>query len=106
MSQIMHEQDPEGFAKREPAAKKIHREPKHPIGINDRWAGDGHDKLYSIGFPIWAIVDDGTSKWLGAWVVPSNRMGIIVAYCFLKLVEEKGGKVVSYFSHARLHAQR
>ena len=24
----------------------------------------GHDKLYDFGFPIWAIVDNATSKWL------------------------------------------
>lgn len=88
----MYDYKPEGFAKREPSAKKIHREPKYPIGINDRWSADGHDKLYAIGFPIWAVVDDATGNWLGAWVVPSNRLGIIVAYCYLILVAEKGGK--------------
>ncbi|OCH84308.1 hypothetical protein OBBRIDRAFT_808335 [Obba rivulosa] len=88
---VMHDYDADAFALRDPTAKKIRRDPKHPIGIHERWAGDGHDKLYKISFPIWGVVDDATSKWLGGWVVPSNRMGEIVAYLFLCLVEEYGG---------------
>lgn len=91
VSDIMHTHDPDGFELRDPTGKKIIRVAKHPIGIHERWSADGHDKLYGIGFPIWAIVDDATSKWLGAWIVPSNRQGVIVAYCFLCLVEEYGG---------------
>ena len=83
----MHEFKAEGFDHCEPRAWKILHIAKNPVGIHEHWAGDGHDKLYSIGFPIWAIVDDATSKWLGAWVVPSNRMGNIVGY----LVEKYGG---------------
>ena len=88
----MHTHDPEGFDRREPTAKKIHRIPKVPIGINERWAGDGHDKLYKIGFPIWAVVDDATSKYLDGWVVPNNRLGTVIGYLFLCLVEKYGGK--------------
>lgn len=84
--------DPEGMKARDPHSKKIPRSSKHPIGIHERWAGDGHDKLYGIGFPIWGVVDDATGKWLRAWVLPSNRLGMIIAYCFLCLVEEYGGK--------------
>jgi hypothetical protein len=91
VSEIMHAHEPEGFEKRDPTAKKIFRVPKVPIGIHERWAGDGHDKLYKIGFPIWAIVDDATGKWLGAWVVPSNRLNVIVAYLFLCVAEEYEG---------------
>lgn len=87
----MHEQDPEGFNLRHPTTKKIRRFPKHPIGINERWAGDGHDKLNKIGIAIWGVVDDATSKWLGAWVVPNNRLGVVVAYLALTLIEEMGG---------------
>lgn len=93
----MHEQDPEGFEFRSPAAKKIQRFPKYPIGINEKWAGDGHDKLNKIGIMIWAVVDDATSKWLGAWVVPNNRLGVVVAYLALSLIEEMGGPcLISY----------
>ena len=91
ISDIMHVQDSDGFSLREPTAKKIPRTAKNPIGIHERWSGDGHDKLYSIGFPIWAVVDDATSKWLGAWVVPSNRLGVIIGYLYLCLVEHYGG---------------
>jgi len=94
VSEVMHLYAPEGFEAREPGAKRILRVAKAPIGIHERWSADGHDKLYSIGFPIWAVVDDATGKWLGAWVVPSNRVGSIVAYLFLELVEKyKGGRL-------------
>ncbi|KAJ7586451.1 hypothetical protein C8J56DRAFT_828296 [Mycena floridula] len=91
VSEIMHTHAPEAFDAREPTAKKTFRVPKNPIGIHHRWAGDGHDKLYKVGFPIWAVVDDATGKYLGGWVVPSNRMGEIVGYLFLCLVEKYGG---------------
>ena len=93
----------EGFSKWDPTAKRIHREPKVPLGINERWSADGHDKLYGIGFAIWAIVDDGTGRWLDVWVVPSNRMGRTIAYLFLCTVEDAGGESLlinckNYFS--------
>lgn len=88
--------DSKGFDKRDPTSKKIHREPKVPIGINERWSADGHDKLYGIGFPVWAIVDDATGRWLDAWVVPSNRMGGVVLYLFLCAVEDVGGMSSQY----------
>jgi hypothetical protein len=84
----MHTHDREEFDLHEPTAKRLFRVPKVPIGIHKRWAGDGHDKLYEIGFPIWAVVDDATSKWLDAWVVPSNRLNEIISYLFLCLVEK------------------
>lgn len=92
ISDIMHIYAPDGFEKREPGSKHILRFKKAPIGIHERWAADGHDKLYSIGFPIWAIVDDATGKWLGAWVVPSNRLGNIIAYLFVMTVERFKGQ--------------
>ncbi|KAF8714409.1 hypothetical protein AX14_012714 [Amanita brunnescens Koide BX004] len=91
VSDIMHTHDLDGFAKRDPTAKRIHREPKVPLGINERWSADGHDKLNGIGFPVWAIVDDAVGKWLGIWVVPSNRLGNIIAYLYLEAVENAGG---------------
>jgi hypothetical protein len=36
----------------EPTVKKLFQVPKFPIRIHERWAGDGHDKLYKIGFPV------------------------------------------------------
>lgn len=94
---IMKLHFPEGFTRRHPESKKIMRTPKNPVGIHERWSADGHDKLYSIGFPVWAVVDDATGRWLGAWVVPSNRMMRIVAYLFLSLVEEYQGKYLVIF---------
>ena len=88
----MHLHDPEAFNDRDPYGKCIQWFPKHPIGIHERWSGDGHDKLYRIGFPIWAMVDDATSKWLDAWIVPSNHMGEVIGYLFLSLVEKFSGR--------------
>ena len=92
VAKTMETHDAAGFAKRNPSAKRIHREPKVPLGVNERWSADGHDKLYGIGFPIWAIVDDATGRWLNVWVVPSNRMGRTIAYLFLCAVEDAGGE--------------
>ena len=95
VSEVMHVHDNDGFNKRDPTSKKIFRSPRVPLGIHEQWSGDGHDKLYSISFPIWAIVESGSSKWLGAWVVPSNRTANTVAYLFLCLVEKLGGSLFS-----------
>jgi len=54
----MHVHAAEGFDLQESMVKKILRTPKVPIGIHERWSGDGHDKLYSIGFLVWSVVDD------------------------------------------------
>jgi hypothetical protein len=91
VSNIMHLHFPDGFLLRDPTLKTIKQVQKAPLGIHGRWSADGHDKLYRIGFPIWAVVDDATGKWLGAWVVPSNHNANIVAYLFLCLVEKYGG---------------
>lgn len=91
IADTMHTHDAAGFIKRDPTAKRIHREPKVPLGINERWSADGHDKLNGIGFPVWAIVDDAVGRWLGVWVVPSNRLGHIIAYLYLEAVENVGG---------------
>ena len=96
VSNVMHAHDDAGFKHRDLTAKKVLQFPKVPLGIHEHWGGDGHDKLYKIGFPIWAMVDDATGRWLGAWVVPSNRMGEIVAYLFLCCVEEYGGTCTSH----------
>jgi len=97
ITETMHIHDDAGFNKRDPTAKRIHREPKVPIGINERWSADGHDKLNGIGFPIWAIVDDATGRWLGIWVVPSNRLGNIIVFLYLEAVETAGGKYFPQF---------
>jgi len=88
---VMRLHEPEGFECRNPGSRKVHRTPIVPLGIHERWTADGHDKLYSIGFPIWAILDFGSQKALGAWVVPSNRLAIVIAYLFLCVVEKYRG---------------
>ncbi|KIJ07092.1 hypothetical protein PAXINDRAFT_182558 [Paxillus involutus ATCC 200175] len=52
---------------------------------------DGHDKLTSIGFPIWGVRDKWSGKWLGLWVVPNNRLKSAVAYLYLSTIESVGG---------------
>ena len=91
IAETMHIHDAAGFIKHDPTAKHIHCEPKVPLGINERWSADGHDKLNGIGFPVWAIVDDAVGKWLGVWVVLSNHLGHIIAYLYLEAVENVGG---------------
>jgi len=90
---VMRLHEPEGFECRNPGSRKVHRTPIVPLRIHERWTADGHDKLYSIGFPIWAILDFGSQKALGAWVpvVPSNRLAIVIAYLFLCVVEKYRG---------------
>ncbi|CAK5284860.1 unnamed protein product [Mycena citricolor] len=92
---MMHLHDPDSFELLDPTAKKIYRTAKYPLGINHWWAANGHDKLYRIGFPIYAFVNDATSKILGAWVVPSNWIKDAVAYLYLSMVERY--KVVLHY---------
>jgi hypothetical protein len=98
VSSVMHAHNPGGFTKRGPNAKKILRFPKNLVGINERWSADGHNKLYRIGFPVWAVVDDATARSLAAWVIPSNRMGDIIVYLYLSLIEKMGSMFFSFHS--------
>jgi len=97
ITKTMHIHDDAGFNKCDPTAKHIHHEPKVPIGINEWWSADGHDKLNGIGFPIWVIVDDTTGRWLGIWVMPSNRLGNIIVFLYLEAMERVGGKYFLQF---------
>lgn len=97
VSQVMHTHDKEGFTLHDPSSKQIFWVKKVPLGIHKHWAGNGHDKLYWIGFPIWVVVDDTTRKWLDAWVVPSNRLGHVIRYLFLCLIEKFSGEFILFF---------
>ncbi|KAG2057080.1 hypothetical protein BDR06DRAFT_981083 [Suillus hirtellus] len=59
-----------------------------------QWSGDGHDKLSKIGFPIWAIHDQWSGKWLGMWVVLNNHLKTTIVYLYLSLVYEIGGMLL------------
>jgi hypothetical protein len=61
------------------------------LGPHHEWSGDGHDKLAQIGFPIWGIRDKWSGKWLGLWVVPNNRLKLVIAYLYLRLIIELEG---------------
>lgn len=87
----MRRQDPGGFELRDPTAKKIVREPLVALGPHHEWSADGHDKLTSIGFPVWGVRDKWSGKWLGLWVVPNNRLKSSIAYLYLSTVESMGG---------------
>lgn len=84
--------DPKGFDTREPRAKKVQRFALVSLGRHHEWSGDGHDKLAAIGFPIWALRDKWSGKWLGIWVIPNNRLKAVIAYLYLSVVHEHGGK--------------
>ena len=90
ISEAMHELDPKAFAGHAPTAKKIHHVPMVVLGIHHHWSADGHDKLNKIWFPIWAIRDVWSGKWLGIWVVPDNHK-VIIAYLYLSLIEKYSG---------------
>ncbi|KAF8482338.1 hypothetical protein JB92DRAFT_3149094 [Gautieria morchelliformis] len=83
--------DPVGLELREPTAKKIFRQALVVLGLHHERSGDGHDKLTKIGFPVWALRDVWSGKWLGIWVVPNNRLKLAIAYLYLSLVEMLGG---------------
>ncbi|KAF8495823.1 hypothetical protein JB92DRAFT_3099800 [Gautieria morchelliformis] len=83
--------DPVGFELREPTAKKVFRQALVVLGPHHEWSGDGHDKLTKIGFPVWALHDVWSGKWLGIWVVPNIRLKLAIAYLYLSLVETLGG---------------
>ena len=87
----MHTHNKKAFIAWESTAKHIFRTKIYPLGIHQRWSADGHDKLYKIGFPIWAIIDEASSHWLDGWIILSNWMGNIVVYLWLCNVEKYGG---------------
>jgi len=87
----MRLQDEVGFELHEPHAKKVQRVALVALGPHHEWSGDGHDKLATIGFPVWGMRDKWSGKWLGIWVVPNNRLKVTIAYLYLLLVHEFGG---------------
>ena len=68
------------------------------LGPHNKWSGDGHDKLIKIGYAIWGIHDKWPGKWLELWVVPNNCLKVVIAYLYLSLIEELGGKYPLNFS--------
>jgi hypothetical protein len=87
----MLEMGPEGFQKQHPSAQKVIRTPLVSLGPNDKWCGDGHDKLNKIGIGIYGIRDKFSGFWLGLWALPNNPLGNAVAYLYLCLVEDMKG---------------
>jgi hypothetical protein len=88
----MHEYCPEGYIRRHPLHPKTVRTPLTSLGPNDEWSADGHDKLTKIGIAIYGFRDKASGCWLSLKVLPNNRFNVAIAYTYLSLVEEKGGK--------------
>ncbi|KIJ34012.1 hypothetical protein M422DRAFT_263968 [Sphaerobolus stellatus SS14] len=88
---LMHDLDREGFQLRDPTSRKVKRRALVNLGIHEEWSGDGHDKLKKYGFAIYGIRDVWSGKWLGLWVIPDNRLKVVVAYLWLSLSKEYGG---------------
>ncbi|KIJ36436.1 hypothetical protein M422DRAFT_179437 [Sphaerobolus stellatus SS14] len=86
--------DPQGFAIHQPGTRKVRQSKLVVLGPHYEWSGDGHDKLLEIGFPIWGIRDVWTGVWLGLWVLPNNRLKIVIGYIYLLLIEKLGGMPV------------
>jgi hypothetical protein len=93
---IQRQLDPEAAAMRSPLARKLQRVPLTSAGPNEVWCCDGHDKLCRFGFAIWGVRDKFSRKWLGLWVLPNNRIGVVVAYLWLSLVRDLGGESSSF----------
>ena len=87
----MRAQDGGAFELRKPHAKKVQRFPLVALGPHHEWSGDSHDKLTAIGFPVWAMRDKWSGKWLGLRTVPNNRLKLAIAYLYLQLVYDYGG---------------
>ncbi|KAF8324691.1 uncharacterized protein EI90DRAFT_3281949 [Cantharellus anzutake] len=83
ISETMHCHAPEGFEARRPDAHQIKRSGLTSAGIHEEWSGDGHDKLNKM--------DKASGMWLGLWVIPNNRLGEVIGYLYLCLVETFGG---------------
>ncbi|KAJ4493254.1 hypothetical protein C8R41DRAFT_867129 [Lentinula lateritia] len=86
---------------------EMNKDPNAKRGPKTEWSGDGHDKLTGIGFPIWAVRDVWSGKWLGIWLVPNNRLKDTIAYLYLKLVYEYGDMDAQpHFTRAQARAAR
>src|ERR1700744_1230561 len=101
VSAIQRTLDPDAVIARNPMAHKLYRVPLTSEGPNDVWCCDGHDKLVKYGFAIWGMRDKFSRKWLGLWVVPNNRIGLVVTYLWLTVVRDLGG--ASIFLIITLH---
>ncbi|EDR06854.1 uncharacterized protein LACBIDRAFT_328609 [Laccaria bicolor S238N-H82] len=88
--------DPEASAAHEPTAKKIPCSTIISLGPHHEWSCDGHDKLSAIGFPIWAVRDVWSGRWLGVWVVPNNQYMQTITYLYLSLVAKLGGQIQAH----------
>ncbi|KAH9943767.1 hypothetical protein B0H21DRAFT_478190 [Amylocystis lapponica] len=85
----MRRLDPNGFEERHP--HKINTSPVEAMGPHREWVCDSHDKMATLGFPVWGIRDVWSSKWLGLWVVPPRHPKLGYAYMYLGLVKRLGG---------------
>ena len=93
IAEIQRMLDPAAAAARNPTSRQIRRVALLSDGPNEVWCCDGHDKLVKYGFAIWGMRDKFSRKWLGLWVMPNNRIGLVVAYLWLQVVRELGGKI-------------
>jgi len=84
--------DPDGFHFRDPTRAELRRVALTSRGPHDEWSGDGHDKLVKYGFAIWGMRDKWSGYWLGLWVLPNNRLGVVIAWLYLSIVRDVGGE--------------
>ncbi|KAG7530696.1 hypothetical protein FFLO_04866 [Filobasidium floriforme] len=90
---VMKTHFPEGFDQRSRSAtnKTSHNAVIQSYGPNDQLSIDGHDKLSSIGFPIYGMRDKFSRKWITLVAVPNNRTNVITSYLYLKTIRDMGG---------------
>jgi hypothetical protein len=84
-------EDVELAKERAPWTKVVRRSVFDSAGPNEQWACDGHDKLSSIGLPVYGFRDKYGRKLLDAYLCPSNRVGRIVLRLYWETVKDIGG---------------
>lgn len=91
---IMKDHFPDGFDQRSRSAlnRTRHTATIQSFGPNEQLSIDGHDKLLSIGFPIYGMKDKYSRKWISLATAPSNRTNMVTGYLFLKVVKSLQGK--------------
>ena len=92
VDQVMYEIDPDGPSRRDPTKRRVRRSQLTSLGPHEEWSCDGHDKLVKYGFGLWGARDKWSGKWLGLWDIPNNRSQQVIAYLWLSILRDLGGK--------------
>ncbi|KZT59911.1 hypothetical protein CALCODRAFT_430333 [Calocera cornea HHB12733] len=78
---------------RTPGKKQIHKTSLWSIGVSEEWSGDGFEKLQRVagGLPCWGLRDKASRRFLGLWVLPNVRLGVVPPALYLRAARKAGG---------------